>query len=83
MFTAGHDRAVWGWGRGNKLFQMAQQDALGAGGGGGGFALYVAGDLQSGTSAPCDTFGTHQPLLGGQSGSFQIAAVEVWQVSRT
>ncbi|KAM5553347.1 oxidation resistance protein 1 [Rosa sericea] len=58
----------------NRYYYMCLNDML-AFGGGGNFALFLDGDLLSGTSGPCETFGnlclTHKP-------EFELKNVELW-----
>ncbi|WJX10797.1 hypothetical protein P8452_01476 [Trifolium repens] len=58
----------------NRYYYLCSNDSL-ALGGGGGFALYLDGDLLTGTSGPSDTFGNkclaHTP-------EFELKNVELW-----
>ncbi|XP_004497807.1 uncharacterized protein [Cicer arietinum] len=58
----------------NRYYYLCSNDSL-ALGGGGGFALYLDGDLLTGASGPCDTFGNeclaHTP-------EFELKNVELW-----
>eukprot|EP01046_Picozoa_sp_COSAG06_P076648 COSAG06_NODE_24559_length_659_cov_0.876786_2_plen_90_part_00 len=48
------------------------------GGGGAGYALWLDGNLCSGTSMPCDTFGNS---CLASSSKFDILEVELWGLS--
>ena len=50
----------------------------GRGGGGAGYALWLDGNLCSGTSMPCDTFGNS---CLASSSKFDILEVELWGLS--
>ena len=50
----------------------------GTGGGGAGYALWLDGNLCSGTSMPCDTFGNS---CLASSSKFDILEVELWGLS--
>ncbi|KAL7209847.1 hypothetical protein ACSBR1_031418 [Camellia fascicularis] len=58
----------------NRYFYMCLNDLL-ALGGGGNFALCLDGDLLTGTSGPCDTFGN---LCLAHSQEFELKNVELW-----
>ncbi|XP_021899601.1 TLD domain-containing protein 2 [Carica papaya] len=58
----------------NRYYYMCLNDLL-ALGGGGNFALSLDGDLLSGTSGPCDTFGSS--CLAHKS-EFELKNVELW-----
>ncbi|KAK1379727.1 TLD domain-containing protein 2-like [Heracleum sosnowskyi] len=58
----------------NRYFYLCLNDLL-ALGGGGDFALRLDGDLLSGTSGPCDTFG-NQCLAHNRE--FEVKNVELW-----
>ncbi|KAL1808589.1 hypothetical protein DCAR_0728075 [Daucus carota subsp. sativus] len=63
----------------NRYFYLCLNDLL-ALGGGGEFALRLDGDLLSGTSGPCDTFG-NQCLAHNQE--FELKNVELWGFTHT
>lgn len=58
----------------NRYYYMCLNDLLGLGGGG-NFALCLDGDLLTGTSGPCDTFG-NQCLA--HSPEFELKNIELW-----
>ncbi|XVE81927.1 hypothetical protein DITRI_Ditri15bG0105600 [Diplodiscus trichospermus] len=58
----------------NRYYYMCLNDLL-ALGGGGSFALCLDGDLLSGTSGPCETFGN---LCLAHSEDFELKNVELW-----
>ncbi|KAF5752420.1 oxidation resistance protein 1 [Tripterygium wilfordii] len=58
----------------NRYYYMCLNDLL-ALGGGGNFALCLDGDLLSGTSGPCETFGN---LCLAHSPEFELKNVELW-----
>ncbi|KAK2455678.1 oxidation resistance protein [Trifolium repens] len=58
----------------NRYYYMCMNDLLGLGGGG-NFALCLDGDLLSGTSGPCDTFGN---LCLAHSPEFELKNIELW-----
>ncbi|CAJ2627970.1 unnamed protein product [Trifolium pratense] len=55
-------------------YYMCMNDLLGLGGGG-NFALCLDGDLLTGTSGPCDTFGN---LCLAHSPEFELKNIELW-----
>ena len=57
------------------MFQMATKDSLGLGGGGAGYALWLDGNLRTGTSMPCDTY--NNTCLASSS-KFEVAEIELW-----
>lgn len=58
----------------NRYYYLCMNDLL-AFGGGGNFALCIDGDLLSGTSGPCETFGN---LCLAYSPEFSLKNVELW-----
>ncbi|XP_061355389.1 uncharacterized protein LOC133299912 [Gastrolobium bilobum] len=58
----------------NRYYYLCLSDLL-ALGGGGSFALCVDGDMLTGTSGPCDTFGS---LCLAHSPEFELKNVELW-----
>ncbi|KAL4308285.1 hypothetical protein GQ457_01G031290 [Hibiscus cannabinus] len=58
----------------NRYYYICMNDML-ALGGGGSFALSFDGDLLSGTSGPCETFG-NQCLAGDEN--FELKNIELW-----
>ncbi|KAK9931259.1 hypothetical protein M0R45_018543 [Rubus argutus] len=58
----------------NRYYYMCLNDLL-AFGGGGNFALCLEGDLLSGTSGPCETFGN---LCLAHKPEFELKNVELW-----
>ncbi|KAF5452635.1 hypothetical protein F2P56_027610 [Juglans regia] len=60
--------------RANRYYHLCMDDLL-AFGGGGNFALCLDGDLLSGTSGPCQTFGN---LCLAHNEEFELKNVELW-----
>ncbi|KAI5397608.1 hypothetical protein KIW84_063429 [Lathyrus oleraceus] len=58
----------------NRYYYLCSNDSL-ALGGGGGFALRLDGDLLTGTSGPCETFGNR---CLAHSPEFELKNVELW-----
>ncbi|XP_030550119.2 TLD domain-containing protein 2 isoform X1 [Rhodamnia argentea] len=58
----------------NRYYYICMNDSL-ALGGGGNFALSLDGDLLSGTSGPCETFGN---LCLAHKSEFEVKNVELW-----
>ncbi|KAF8015781.1 hypothetical protein BT93_H1347 [Corymbia citriodora subsp. variegata] len=58
----------------NRYYYICMNDSL-ALGGGGNFALSLDGDLLSGTSGPCETFGS---LCLAHNPEFELKNVELW-----
>ncbi|TKY53672.1 Oxidation resistance protein 1 [Spatholobus suberectus] len=58
----------------NRYYCLCSNDLL-ALGGGGSFALSLDGDLLTGTSGPCDTFGN---MCLAHSSEFELKNVELW-----
>ncbi|CAI8601884.1 unnamed protein product [Vicia faba] len=58
----------------NRYYYLCSNDSL-AIGGGGGFALRLDGDLLTGTSGPCETFGNR---CLAHSPEFELKNVELW-----
>lgn len=76
---AGCGVRVHGWSRASSLFAHGDTCYWAMGGGSkGGFGLSVDGEVCTGTSAPCETFGLDASLHAGGAGRFTYGALEVW-----
>lgn len=76
LFTFKDGFKVYNWSKKNKYFMLASDDSLAMGGGGdGGFAFFLDGDLKAGTSAKCETYDS-ECLASAED--FKCAFVEVW-----
>eukprot|EP00762_Andalucia_godoyi_P005687 ANDGO_06475.mRNA.1 GTPase-activating protein GYP2 len=64
---------------GNSYVQLVRPEGLVIGAGGEGFGLSIDSRFESGTTAPCDTFG-NDALCSCNDGVFQIAQLEVFSL---
>ncbi|RDX57596.1 Oxidation resistance protein 1, partial [Mucuna pruriens] len=64
----------------NRYYYLCLNDLLALGGGGGSSALCLDGDLLTGTSGPCDTFGN---MCLAHSSEFELKNVEVMSLLLT
>eukprot|EP00516_Mucochytrium_quahogii_P000115 CAMPEP_0203758616 /NCGR_PEP_ID=MMETSP0098-20131031/11467_1 /ASSEMBLY_ACC=CAM_ASM_000208 /TAXON_ID=96639 /ORGANISM=" , Strain NY0313808BC1" /LENGTH=636 /DNA_ID=CAMNT_0050651149 /DNA_START=1260 /DNA_END=3167 /DNA_ORIENTATION=- len=74
VFTFKPDLQVFAWTGANDFIMSSSASHLGMGAGG-GFAFCLDDDLDQGTSSPCVTFGTTEPLP--RKPEFRVAQLEV------
>lgn len=74
VFTFEPEFAAYKWSKQNRYFQLAKEDSIGFGGGG-GFALWLDDEFKYGSTSACSTFAS-PPLL--PSKDFKVFAVEAW-----
>ena len=77
LFTLRPGFAVHRWTRSNNDFQLAHDNFMALGGGGGRFGLWLDGALEKGTTAHCETYG-NPPLTAGGGEGFRVVRVELY-----
>jgi hypothetical protein len=77
LFSLRPGFAVHRWTRSNNDFQMAHDNFMAFGGGGGRFGLWLDGALEKGTSAHCETYG-NPPLTAAGGEGFRVVRVELY-----
>ena len=80
VFSLSPDFAAYTWTKANRYFVLSQSHCF-AVGGGGSAAIWLDEELSSGSSGPCETFGS--PPLCGSDGktTFDVYCVQVWHVA--
>jgi hypothetical protein len=76
LYSLRPDFAVYRWTRSNNEFQLARDELLAFGGGGGRFGLCLDANLEYGSTAHCETYGN--PPLTVQGEKFRIMRVELY-----
>jgi len=79
LFALGPEFQLFTWTGANNNFILANEDSIGIGGGGKGFAIYLDADLHTGTSTECETFRNSQL---SHVEEFDVSAVELWGFQR-
>lgn len=78
LFSLRPTFAVHRWTRSNNEFQLAKENCLAFGGGGyGKFGLWLDGNLEKGSTGPCETYG-NPPLSQTTGETFRVVRVELY-----